>query len=408
RLDSPALLYLIHDLSEAGADLRQLNAQMVEYWRTLMLAKAGADVVTILDLTEDEVHEVQQLTPSFGLEELTECARIFAQNDLIQKNQGTPQLGLELASLECTELHRRVQSGQPVVRQSALAPAPAAVPTQTVATRPALAALPQTSPAFTSPQRGMLHPESSSAVESRLHESATGRLQSSERGPSVQETNVTAVAPPSMQGYTRLGLPQVQASWDNVKKRTMQKNNLLATYIGMCDVIAVEEGEDRTTIVVRVRKSNHYSIITKAEDFPLSIDWALSTEFDQPCKVRLMSAGQTYVASAAQQAVSYSVSTMPPPQSAYLESSHHVIEESVPRARSTPARAPGRPISQTPEGSHTPNVDLAVPLANTQGVKENKRVPLSKEEAQQSAQQHPIMQEALLIFRATIQDIQPK
>src|SRR6185437_6028713 len=77
-LESPALLYLIHELSEAGADLRQINAQMIEYWRALMLAKAGADVATILDLTEDETREVKQLVQLFGLEELTECARTFA------------------------------------------------------------------------------------------------------------------------------------------------------------------------------------------------------------------------------------------------------------------------------------------------------------------------------------------
>ncbi len=110
--NSSAVLHLIHELSEAGADLRQINAQVIEYWRALMLARAGADATSILDLTEDEARDVKQLTQSFTLEELTECARIFAQNDLIQKNQGTPQLALELASLESIEVHRRMQSGQ--------------------------------------------------------------------------------------------------------------------------------------------------------------------------------------------------------------------------------------------------------------------------------------------------------
>ncbi|MGZ3624390.1 MAG: DNA polymerase III subunit gamma/tau, partial [Ktedonobacteraceae bacterium] len=109
--ESSAVLHLIYELSEAGADLRQINAQVVEYWRALMLARAGADSTSILDLTEDEAHDVKQLTQLFTLEELTECARIFAQNDLIQKSLGTPQLALELASLECIEVHRRTQSG---------------------------------------------------------------------------------------------------------------------------------------------------------------------------------------------------------------------------------------------------------------------------------------------------------
>ena len=78
-----------------------------------MLAKAGADVAIILDRTEDETEGYHADDTLFGLEELTEFARIFAQNDLMQKNQGTPQLGLELAFLQCIELHRGAQSGQP-------------------------------------------------------------------------------------------------------------------------------------------------------------------------------------------------------------------------------------------------------------------------------------------------------
>src|SRR5438046_152721 len=112
ELDSAAVLHLIHELSEAGADLRQLNIQVGEYWRALMLAKAGADIATILDRTEDEVREVRQAAQFFELEELTETARIFAQNELMQKGQGTPQLGLELAFLQSIELHRRFHNGQ--------------------------------------------------------------------------------------------------------------------------------------------------------------------------------------------------------------------------------------------------------------------------------------------------------
>ncbi len=121
QLDTSNGLRLIHELSEAGADLRQINAQVVEYWRALMLAKAGADVATILDRTEDEIREITQMMQPFTLDELTECARIFAQNDLMQKSQGTPQLALELAFLECVELHRR--SGQSL-SPSASAPSP--------------------------------------------------------------------------------------------------------------------------------------------------------------------------------------------------------------------------------------------------------------------------------------------
>ncbi len=103
---------MINELVEAGADLRQVNNQVAEFWRAMMLTKAGADIAAIIDGTVDEVNEIKQTADLFALEELTECARIFAQNELVQKNQGTPQLGLELALLNSIALHRRTQNGQ--------------------------------------------------------------------------------------------------------------------------------------------------------------------------------------------------------------------------------------------------------------------------------------------------------
>src|SRR6266568_2309821 len=43
QLDSAGGLHLIHELVESGADLRQLNNQVAEYWRAMMLVRAGAD-----------------------------------------------------------------------------------------------------------------------------------------------------------------------------------------------------------------------------------------------------------------------------------------------------------------------------------------------------------------------------
>ena len=113
QLDSATGLHLIHELAESGADLRQINTQVAEYWRGMMLVKAGADISTILDSTEDEVKEMTQTAKLFALEELIDCARLFAQNELMQKNQGTPQLGLELAMLTAIERHRQGSNAQP-------------------------------------------------------------------------------------------------------------------------------------------------------------------------------------------------------------------------------------------------------------------------------------------------------
>lgn len=128
-------LYLINDLVTTGADLRQLNAQLAEEWRALVLARAGADVAQLMDRTDDEAREIGALAKTFALEELTACARVFARNEAPARGLPVPQLALELAFLECLSI--RQHGGQPVAQQvqagqatqarpMVVAPAPAA------------------------------------------------------------------------------------------------------------------------------------------------------------------------------------------------------------------------------------------------------------------------------------------
>jgi len=400
-LDSPALLYLIHELSEAGADLRQINTQVIDYWRALMLAKAGADAATIMDLTEDEAQEVQQLIPAFTLEELTECARIFAQNDLMQKNQGTPQLGLELASLECIELHRRVQGGQsvrpvanpaPIASHSAAPPlTPRAAP-QSVATAPVEPA-PRSIPQTPRPSRPI--------------QEEPPTAQSIHHAPVVEEASRPVSSATSAPELT---LRQVMASWENVKSRTRQKSSLLATYIGMCDVLGVEAEDEQAIVVIRAAKAAHLKFI-KDENRPKEVEWALGLEFNRPCKLRVLSPEQAYAGGANQGSTSYLLGAVATPPSAYRAPSEPAAQP-VPR---TNAQLP--PVSQPPPTQR--NSTLAekpeayqtsenVPLARTQGVRENKKVPLSAEELERKVRQDPVVQQVVQTFGATIGNIHPK
>jgi DNA polymerase-3 subunit gamma/tau len=158
QLDSAGGLHLIHELAEAGADLRQINAQVAEYWRGMMLAKAGADIAVILDSTADETREMLETARFFALDELTDCARLFAQNELMQKNQGTPQLGLELALLAAIERHRNAPpsslprvSSPPVSRVESPAQPPARLAPSTPPSPVMPLAPVQSSPASPSP-----------------------------------------------------------------------------------------------------------------------------------------------------------------------------------------------------------------------------------------------------------------
>jgi len=97
-------LDLINDLVASGADLRQLNSQLIEEWRALMLARAGADVARLMDRTDEDGRELTALAAQFTLDQLMTCARIFTRNEGPARGLPIPQLALELVFLECVSV----------------------------------------------------------------------------------------------------------------------------------------------------------------------------------------------------------------------------------------------------------------------------------------------------------------
>ena len=113
-------LHIINEMVTNGADLRQLNAQLTDEWRALVLARAGADVAALMDRSEDEAREITALAQHFSLEELAACARVFTRNDAPARGLPVPQLALELSFLECLAIKRNGASST-VTQPSALA-----------------------------------------------------------------------------------------------------------------------------------------------------------------------------------------------------------------------------------------------------------------------------------------------
>ncbi len=380
--DSSAVLHMIHELSEAGADLRQINAQIVEYWRALMLTKAGADATSILDLTEDEAHDVKRLTQLFTLEELTEYARIFAQNDLIQKSQGTPQLALELASLECIEVHHRMQSGQHVAAVRSL-------PTNSQSEVPAefsgrfKAHLPEPSPQIQRRQ------ESSSAIGSQTGEEEVVRLsQAQDNG-----------------GRPILTVQQVKSAWGNVMKRTRQKSSgTLAAMLRLYTILDVEGTAEQPVVVIQSEKQAHYKYVKEEERYKI-LEWALTIEFGLECRVRLIPPGQSVPPPQVSDSVSYSTSTAPavtPLESAFLEPpvSPSSLNEEIPNVQ--------KPSSMMNQSLYETNPSNEDPLAKTGSVKENIRAAQSREIIEENVRRDLVVQEVIKTFTAKIIDIRPK
>jgi DNA polymerase-3 subunit gamma/tau len=274
ELDSAAVLHFIHELAEAGADLRQLNMQVAEYWRALMLAKAGADIATILDLSEDEAREIRQTAQLFDLEELTEAARIFAQNELMQKGQGTPQLGLELAFLQSIELHRRSHQAQPASSIPPPMTADPALHSRSAQARSAASGAVSPSPAVNKEAPGEaarpeIAPELASAVD-------------------TNEGTTTAGA----ESKPSLTLQEVREKWDNVKKRVRPKNPKTAAMLNSFTVVGVEGTPQEVVVVIQAAYDLHHKYVQEG-DRAKDVDWALSTEFKQQCRVRLLAPGTT-------------------------------------------------------------------------------------------------------------------
>jgi len=424
NLDSSGGLHQIHELSEAGADLRQINAQVVEYWRALMLARAGADVATILDFTEDETREVVQAARHFGLEELTECARIFAQNDLMQKNQGVPQLGLELAFLECVELHHRFQAGQtPIV-----APAPAVQPRspvpqpRTAASRsvpPAQAPVDQASRPSPPPQKSVEEiPESlpdwddlpplqeDHDVSSPVHKATPVA------GDAVPAGNAGAAAAMSSTASGPAGRPsltvqQVKSAWDKVKKRVKQKNGLAAATLAHSNVIAIEGTAEEAVVVLHIEKEAHYKIVSnRLKD----VEWALGVEFGQKCRVRLVTSTQSSPPLLFSEVSDFStsVSAEIAPQPAARQERPAILPP-LPEAREGEQEMPAQDVQEQPVSSADPAaMTSSPPLARISKVSENTSEGSFKETIEQRALRDPVVQEVMRTFTARIVDVRPK
>jgi DNA polymerase III subunit gamma/tau len=436
QLDSRSGLHLINDLSEAGADLRQVAIQIGEFWRGLMLAKAGADVSIILDVTEDETKEIKELTPLFTLEELTEMARIFAQNDMAQKSQGTPQLGLELALLQAIDLHHRAQSGQPLAT-AASAPVP-------LPPAPARSAAPSQAAQHPTPVRKQPeYPEDDSwpgdeddPLAGQNACAPVKREPAARPTPApVAEQSAASSAPTTSPSQPTLTLAQVDDRWEKVKKRVRGRNaagSRTAAYLNDYTVVGVEPGENATVVTIQAAHQVHYDYLHKSE-YGADVEWALNLEFRQPCTLRLLPPGQSVPAPA-------------PPVGADLSRPSGVEADlsrpSAParRPRATPeprAREPEPPVAQSsPVAELSVGADLSRPLmpeppsvgadssrlsvldshpsapvVKKGVVRENMNGASayhSSEEITQKARHDPVVQEVMRTFSAKIVNIEVK
>jgi DNA polymerase III subunit gamma/tau len=338
---------------------------------------------------------------------LTESARIFAQNDLVLKNQGTPQLGLEIAALESIELHRHARSGSmPAVSsvspgQSARSAAPSSPPP------------PPLTPADY-PTRAAQSTHAPRNVPARETETRHAAPEKAPRSPeeirTASDLQEAAPAPAaSHNGNLSLTAQQVTTVWENVRRRTKQKSKsgMLSAYLAYYKVVGIEGSPDNPVIVIQAEKQTHYQYV-RDENRYKDLEWALEMEFGLPCQVRLVAPDQPPSLAPVSDAVSYSTgATLTPQPSAYREP---------PPAKPSSPTLREKPPESIPSPQDPPAVDLyaassgamdTMPPARTKVVRENNPV-MSKETLEQKVHHDPVIQEVMRTFSAKIVDIHPK
>jgi len=185
-----------------------------------------------------------------------------------------------------------------------------------------------------------------------------------------------------------------------------------------CKVVGVEGTREEAIVVLYFANEAHYKIVNGRHK---DIEWALTTEFNRPCKVRLLSPGQALPGASAPpswEAGTRSTSAAPtiaPQQSAHLERGHISPPDRAPQGSLLPPTPSSQGESEVPndllqDGRLAYDTDAvqSPSLARTDIVSENTSIVSSQETIEQKARRDPIVQEVVKTFAARIVSIQPK
>lgn len=114
-------LDLINRVVDDGIDPRQLNRELVEYLRGLLLIKAG-NGANLLNVTAEVLAEMENQARQLSTQTLLRMVRLFHQASLDLKASLQPQLPLELAFIEATLDEDSVAEKGPVSKVQATPP----------------------------------------------------------------------------------------------------------------------------------------------------------------------------------------------------------------------------------------------------------------------------------------------
>jgi DNA polymerase-3 subunit gamma/tau len=300
----------IHTLVSSGADPRQLSAQYAEEWRALMLARAGADVVTIMDRTAEEAQATVDLSGRFSLEELAACARVFARNEHPARGLPVPQLALELAFLECVGVcaHSDLANDYaPAERQSR----PAA-PVRAQRSRPEAQPQAPSTPSVAAHQPApgadsSLRDESDADDADDADDIMTSLVD--DPPPEANTPGAEAVAAPASAVSAPTPAPQeppqveaqqdaalvdmlrdIQRRWTMIKKVCKQKSSMVSGLLSDAQPVRLDAGSP-LSLTIAVKWPFHLEKLREPSKRE-AVEWALVQVLERPIRVRLVLASE--------------------------------------------------------------------------------------------------------------------
>ncbi|HET8908775.1 MAG TPA: DNA polymerase III subunit gamma/tau [Ktedonobacterales bacterium] len=299
----------IHTLVSSGADLRQLTAQYAEEWRALMLARAGADVETIMDRTAEEAQATAALAERFSLEELAACARVFGRNEQPARGLPVPQLALELAFLECVGIcSRNHADAQPQPRAPQGQPSPTIQPSQQ--TRQAPSRRHETPQAMPSNAMGAMGDSGDIGNMGDRVETSIAKQLMEHTEPPVPTAPATRPAPlaqeprpPQASKAPRAAqaagpqdpalldtLHDIQRRWTMIKKVCKQKSSMVSGLLSDAQPVQLETGNP-PSLVIAVKWPFHLEKLREPSKRE-AVEWALEQVLERPMRVRMVLGGE--------------------------------------------------------------------------------------------------------------------
>jgi hypothetical protein len=270
RHDPSAVMVLMSDAADGGADLRLFAEELVVHLRALLLLRTGADARLTDELPEDEVAWLRERAASWSVGALMRLIQTLSDALARTRDAQQFQVQTEVALLIACDVETVTAPPAPVAPRPQPVPAPAPIQpaptartlTPTPAQSPVEAHSPTVAPSATDRSSGLSTPAGSGSSglssppaggSSELPTStpplapaaadaspAEGVV--SDAPPAVAEALSPAPTPPSASGEF------LRSRWPDVIEHVKNRNPILASLLGSAQPMAVESDGSLLTV----------------------------------------------------------------------------------------------------------------------------------------------------------------